>query len=365
MRNEFINSLCEKMTMNIRKANFSEYEAIANVHAASFHAMHKGLIPEAILAESPVETFILRWKERLSKNETITYVAELNQQIVGLITFVNPDLVKHDSVEGVEFKFLYIRPDYWRQGIGRALSLAALKELRKAGFHSIHFWVLANNPQSKNFYAKFGATADGTDRTAIGDHGIYKEPVRQLRYTLRINTLIPLSEVADIEKLLNEKRLLTFHRFMQLQVFGHGKLNEYLLPYGITYEQWCVLRAVHHQPLSSDDLLQQLKTISMEHLTTLLAELHGKHCITYQHDSQDLSSIALICITSHGKTLYQKAEKEIRWLGLKLYSRIRNEEILQVLMNVVDDMEVELLLGIVNTHPRSDLLNKGAADLCK
>src|SRR4051812_37847770 len=106
--------------MNIRKAQLDDYENIARTHAVSYLTMHKGLVPDSCLASLSVETFIERWQQRIVNDETLTYLAEENKKIIGLVTVVNPALVK-DKEEGVELKFFYIHPDFWRHGIGGAL----------------------------------------------------------------------------------------------------------------------------------------------------------------------------------------------------------------------------------------------------
>lgn len=179
----------EGNAINIRKPRPQEYEVLARIHAASFHTMHKGLVPEDYLASRPLERFIARWQNRLhSSSGDITYVAEAKHEIIGLITFADPFIAKQQGAYDLECHFLYVHPDYWRRGIGQALALFAAKEVQSAGFNQVYFWVLKNNSQSKSFYKKLGAESNGIESSL---EGLEEESeIKQIRYTLELSKLI-------------------------------------------------------------------------------------------------------------------------------------------------------------------------------
>ena len=61
---------------------------------------------------------------------------------------------------------LYVDPDHWDRGIGRALLSAARGRLRSQGFRGAVLWVLAGNIRAERFYTADRWAPDGHSRTA-------------------------------------------------------------------------------------------------------------------------------------------------------------------------------------------------------
>lgn len=55
-----------------------------------------------------------------------------------------------------EIGALYVAPDHWREGTGRALLMAALGELSEGGLRDVILWVLPENRAAPAFYERFG-----------------------------------------------------------------------------------------------------------------------------------------------------------------------------------------------------------------
>lgn len=64
-----------------------------------------------------------------------------------------------------EIGAIYVDPDVWRAGVGRALMDVALANLQAADWHAVTLWVLADNHQARDFYAQFGFEPDGAEKT--------------------------------------------------------------------------------------------------------------------------------------------------------------------------------------------------------
>jgi GNAT superfamily N-acetyltransferase len=62
---------------------------------------------------------------------------------------------------------VYVRPDTWGAGAGRALMAAALEALRGQGFRDATLWVLRDNPRARRFYAAAGWAEDGATRDDV------------------------------------------------------------------------------------------------------------------------------------------------------------------------------------------------------
>jgi len=80
-------------------------------------------------------------------------VAEYRGQIAGFA-----------AVVGGELDGLFVEPDLWGRGIGRALINAATKEARSKG---LALSVIAN-PSARRFYESCGFTIEGAEQTRFG-----------------------------------------------------------------------------------------------------------------------------------------------------------------------------------------------------
>jgi GNAT superfamily N-acetyltransferase len=59
---------------------------------------------------------------------------------------------------------VYVDPDRWRRGVGRALIREARARLARQGFEDAALWVLAGNERAERFYRLDGWGADGSRR---------------------------------------------------------------------------------------------------------------------------------------------------------------------------------------------------------
>ncbi|HEV2596518.1 MAG TPA: GNAT family N-acetyltransferase [Sphingomicrobium sp.] len=80
-------------------------------------------------------------------------VAEYRGQVAGFA-----------AVVGGELDGLFVEPDLWGRGIGRALINAAIKEARSKG---LALSVIAN-PSVRRFYESCGFTVEGDEQTRFG-----------------------------------------------------------------------------------------------------------------------------------------------------------------------------------------------------
>lgn len=148
------------MEIKIRKATIDDVEHLAKVHYNSFHAANRDLRSIDFLSQLSLPNFTKRWQQRLTADVTLTLVAEINYQIVGLTCFtLTPEKIPSQcDVTSAEILLLYIDPFYFRKGIGRTLYLTATDFIRKSGSKQIFIWSAFNNPTSNAFYKAIGAT---------------------------------------------------------------------------------------------------------------------------------------------------------------------------------------------------------------
>ena len=64
--------------------------------------------------------------------------------------------------EGVgELFTIYVLPETWGLGVGRALMRETLSRLRRHDYTEAVLWVLEDNPRTRRFYERAGWHADG------------------------------------------------------------------------------------------------------------------------------------------------------------------------------------------------------------
>jgi GNAT superfamily N-acetyltransferase len=110
-------------------------------------------------------------------------VADGAGRVVGFAS-VGGVIAEQSEPEDVgELYTIYVAPDVWGQGVGRALMAAALLRLRNEGFGSAILWVLSDNPRTRRFYELAGWSHDGGAKEGewLGTR------VREVRYRTLLN----------------------------------------------------------------------------------------------------------------------------------------------------------------------------------
>jgi GNAT superfamily N-acetyltransferase len=174
----------------IRPAGEADGPAVAAVRRASWRAAYTGIIDAAIIervtAPRPAGT-----RPPHPYLTTLVAVAEYQQQVVGYASYGpersvvtqpappgSPELTEAGQAgEASELYAIYLAPDRWSSGVGRALMDAALDALRVAGYRYVVLWVLTANARARRFYAKAGFAPDGGTNVLAGLGG-----VEELRY---------------------------------------------------------------------------------------------------------------------------------------------------------------------------------------
>ena len=132
--------------MRIRPARIEEREALEALQrrASLANAEHR----EVLLANPDAIELPARQVER---GEVL--IAEADGRIAGFAALVDGEL------DG-----LFVEPELWGRGIGRALVEAAVHEARRKG---LSVTVIAN-PAARGFYEKCGFTVEGEAETRFG-----------------------------------------------------------------------------------------------------------------------------------------------------------------------------------------------------
>ena len=156
--------------MLVRAAAPEDAEAIARVHVRAWQVAYADVFPPDRLAELDVAARARQWREGLEAEWT----ALVTEDGLG---FASVGASRDVEGEG-ELYAIYVDPDSWGAGHGRALMEAALASLRDDGFEQATLWVLEDNPRARRFYERAGWRLDG----AAKEDEFLGTTVREVRY---------------------------------------------------------------------------------------------------------------------------------------------------------------------------------------
>ena len=153
----------------IRSATIDDAYGIAEIHVSSWQAAYNGLLPDDFLQRLSVERRSKIWKQILDTAVNQTWVAEENSRKVGFVNFGPCRDEDADPAKIGEIYSIYLAPDAWGQGYGRALCTQALTSLKKSGFNEVTLWVLETNEGAIYFYERAGFKQDNIVKTEQWD----------------------------------------------------------------------------------------------------------------------------------------------------------------------------------------------------
>ncbi|HVA28155.1 MAG TPA: GNAT family N-acetyltransferase [Candidatus Baltobacteraceae bacterium] len=147
----------------IRSAVPADAADVARVHVRSWQVGYRGLVPDDYLDG-------LHWEDRAARYTFFgehaglpsTIVAVEGDAICGFAT-TGPCRVADAPGYG-ELLALYVDPDAWGRGVGRALIARARSDLVQRGFTGAVLWLLAGNVRAERFYRSDGWLPDDAHR---------------------------------------------------------------------------------------------------------------------------------------------------------------------------------------------------------
>ena len=175
----------------IRAASAADAAQVAAVMRDSWQAAYDGLIESVFIdratwpdgGERIRQSFWVRpWQRMLAATGSpaagivgyATFGPELD--VLGK-SWPYPRTAAGSAGEVAELYALYVHPDWWSTGTGRALMAKVLEAMREAGYAAITLWVLEANARARRFYQRAGFAADGA-RHNLPDLG----GVTEIRY---------------------------------------------------------------------------------------------------------------------------------------------------------------------------------------
>lgn len=148
----------------VRPLTHADISAVAEVVVVAWQVAYRQILPDALLDNLSIAQAEQRWLERIEEPDKATFVAELNARVVGFVR-CGPSRDGDDDPSQIgEIYAIYVHPDHWGQGVGRALLSAANQHLRQRGFTQVTLWTLRDNSSARAFYKKAGLTLDGATK---------------------------------------------------------------------------------------------------------------------------------------------------------------------------------------------------------
>lgn len=136
---------------------------VAGVHIRSWQVGYRGLFPDDYLDGLRAEDRMARYTfGDTGPGRPATLVAVVDAAIRGFVTTAaSPD---EDAAGLGQLCALYVDPQAWNRGVGRALLAEARTRLSSQGFAEAVLWVLVGNERAQRFYQADGWRSDGQRR---------------------------------------------------------------------------------------------------------------------------------------------------------------------------------------------------------
>ncbi|MBX3598744.1 MAG: GNAT family N-acetyltransferase [Rhizobiaceae bacterium] len=141
------------LTIDIRRAEPRDAEAIAETHEAAWLGAYSGIIPHRALL-SMVNRRGSQWWANAIRNATSILVVDVGGEVVGYAT-LGRSRARQLAQEG-EIYELYLRPEYQGIGLGSRLFKEARRRLAQHGLKGLVVWALEDNSNALSFYAGSG-----------------------------------------------------------------------------------------------------------------------------------------------------------------------------------------------------------------
>jgi GNAT superfamily N-acetyltransferase len=152
--------------VRIRQARVADARQIGLVHVRSWQGAYQGLVPQDYLDQLDPASRAAGWRRTLSRPDERAgvFVAESGEEIVGFASAGRSRDEDASAATG-ELYAIYMLPQRWGRGAGRALMSASVSHLSSADFKEATLWVLESNTRTRGFYAKGGWEPDGATKT--------------------------------------------------------------------------------------------------------------------------------------------------------------------------------------------------------
>jgi ribosomal protein S18 acetylase RimI-like enzyme len=141
------------LTIDIRKAEPRDADAIADVHMEAWRGTYSGIIPHRTLTSMINRRGAGWWANAIRRAATVL-VIDIGGNIAGYAT-IGKNRARELRQQG-EIYELYLRPEYQGIGLGSRLFAAAKARLADLGLKGVVVWALEENQNALSFYTGAG-----------------------------------------------------------------------------------------------------------------------------------------------------------------------------------------------------------------
>ena len=155
-------------TILIRRATGDDATAIAEVQVRTWRVAYRDLLPADHLASLSVVLRERMWAQLLDPIRTpehAAFVAVVDSRIVGFVSAGPAHDIDLGPGRPGEVYAIYVEPESWGDGVGRALLAAAVDLLQADDMDPLVLWVLEGNARARAFYERAAWRLDGAART--------------------------------------------------------------------------------------------------------------------------------------------------------------------------------------------------------
>lgn len=161
------------MFIEIRKTTIDDAPLLASLHLASKKVAEKDIVDRNYLEGLTTEDYIQKWQGWFAADDSDTLAAVEGEKIIGLVSFgplrtPPAGTSKIRPLYSSEIFAIYVHPDYFQKGAGKALLKAAVEDLINNKHTSLCLWALAKNKRACSFYEAMGGQRVGKMMVEMG-----------------------------------------------------------------------------------------------------------------------------------------------------------------------------------------------------
>ncbi len=149
--------------MYIKQATLEDVEIISKIHAYSWKAAYKDIIPQKYLDDLKDSYWVSAFEDWIRNNKLTTQLVFDNEIAVGCVAYGKSRDDKFPYWG--EIVSIYTLPQYFGKGYGKYLMNFALSDLKKCDYNDVYLWVLKENKRAKKFYENLGFKCNNDEYT--------------------------------------------------------------------------------------------------------------------------------------------------------------------------------------------------------
>lgn len=167
--------------LRVREMTLDDCPRVAEIRVRGWQSAYKGLTPQSYLDRLSVTEDAARRRRNFEQGDgtIVNLVAERDGEVVGWACH-GPYRDGEADARDVELYAIYVHPDLFGQGVGRALLRESAARGAAAGHARMLLWVLEENTTARRFYERSGFGPDGAEEPFEAD-GVAVPEVRYAR----------------------------------------------------------------------------------------------------------------------------------------------------------------------------------------